>query len=186
VLLRVLHHAFSLTPLAKPPGSLKSGYYGEPPHWSWWLKQSCIYFLGLLGMKLCVYVLFQMLPWLAWVGDWALKWTEGNAALQIVFVMLIFPLIMNALQYYIVDSFIKEQRREDDGSDPAGRAGSGQHPEDDAGEREGLIAGEEGEEGHSAAEERQDEQHKAGSVTRQEEEPLKEANPTPLATEQER
>lgn len=65
-------------------------------------------------MKLCVWVLFQLLPWLAWVGDWALKWTEGNEALQITFSMLIFPLIMNALQYWIIDSFIK---------DPAGGSG---------------------------------------------------------------
>ncbi|KAJ3562527.1 hypothetical protein NPX13_g8536 [Xylaria arbuscula] len=39
--------------------------------------------------------------------DWALKWTEGNEKLQIFFVMMLFPLIMNAIQYYIIDSFIK-------------------------------------------------------------------------------
>jgi hypothetical protein len=42
------------------------------------------------------------------VGDWALRWTEGNTALQITFVMFVFPLIMNALQYWIIDNFIKE------------------------------------------------------------------------------
>lgn len=63
-------------------------------------------------MKFCVFLLFQLLPWLALVGDWALRWTEGNEAVQIAFVMLIFPLVMNALQYWIIDSFIKEPTQE--------------------------------------------------------------------------
>ena len=60
-------------------------------------------------MKLCVLAIFAFLPWIAWVGDWALRWTEGNTALQITFVMFVFPLIMNALQYWIIDNFIKEK-----------------------------------------------------------------------------
>lgn len=59
-------------------------------------------------MKLFVFFLFAALPWLAWVGDWALRWTEGNEALQIAFVMFIFPVAMNAIQYYIIDSVIKD------------------------------------------------------------------------------
>jgi hypothetical protein len=59
-------------------------------------------------MKLCVLAIFAFLPWIAWVGDWALRWTEGNTALQITFVMFIFPLIMNGLQYWIIDNFIKD------------------------------------------------------------------------------
>lgn len=60
-------------------------------------------------MKLCVLAIFAFLPWIAWIGDWALRWTEGNTALQITFVMFIFPLIMNALQYWIIDNFIKDE-----------------------------------------------------------------------------
>ncbi|KAL6707638.1 hypothetical protein ACN47E_003988 [Coniothyrium glycines] len=108
LLLKILHRAFSLTPLANPPESIRSGNYGHPPRASWWLKQSIIYFLGLIGMKLCVLAIFAFLPWIAWVGDWALRWTEGSEALQITFVMFIFPLIMNALQYWIIDNFIKD------------------------------------------------------------------------------
>ena len=62
-------------------------------------------------MKLFVWLLFALLPWLPWVGDWALRWTEGSEALQIAFVMFIFPLLMNILQYYIIDSFIKDNKR---------------------------------------------------------------------------
>ncbi|KAI0164967.1 vacuolar membrane protein-domain-containing protein, partial [Xylariaceae sp. FL1272] len=107
VLLRILTGLVSYTPLGKPSESIQSGNYGDPPSAWWWLKQSVIYFCGLFGMKLCVLVIFLILPWISRVGDWALKWTEGNERLQIIFVMMLFPLIMNALQYYIIDSFIK-------------------------------------------------------------------------------
>lgn len=95
------------TPLGKPAESIQSGNYGNPPNKWWWLKQSVIYFIGLFGMKICVLILFLLMPWISRIGDWALGWTEGNEKLQIAFVMMIFPLIMNGLQYYIIDSFIK-------------------------------------------------------------------------------
>jgi hypothetical protein len=60
-------------------------------------------------MKLCVFFIFQLCPWMVHVGDWALRWTEGNEMIQVFFVMLFFPVIMNALQYYIIDGFIKNQ-----------------------------------------------------------------------------
>ncbi|KAK4105555.1 hypothetical protein N658DRAFT_512978 [Parathielavia hyrcaniae] len=109
VIVRVLTRLVAFTPLGNPPESIQSGNYGDPPNALWWLKQSLIYFCGLMGMKLCVLFLFMMLPWLPRIGDWALGWTEGNEKLQIVFVMMLFPLIMNALQYYIIDSYIKKQ-----------------------------------------------------------------------------
>jgi len=115
ILLRVLHSLFAKTPIANPPESIKSGYYGNPPRATWWLKQSVIYFIGLFGMKLFVFLLFAMLPWLPWVGDWALRWTEGNEALQIAFVMFIFPVAMNGLQYYIIDGFIKGKESDREG-----------------------------------------------------------------------
>ena len=66
-------------------------------------------------MKMFVWFLFAVLPWLPWVGDWALGWTEGNEAIQIAFVMFIFPLIMNVVQYWIIDSFIMEKQGRKDG-----------------------------------------------------------------------
>ena len=119
ILLKLLHAAFRLTPLARPPQSIQSGNYGSPPRYTWWVKQSIIYFLGLLGMKFCVFILFHIFPWIVKVGDWALRWTEGNEALQIAFVMLIFPLIMNAMQYYIIDIFIKNSQSSDQGNKEA-------------------------------------------------------------------
>ena len=64
-------------------------------------------------MKACVFFLFQLCPWIIRVGDWALRWTEGDEMVQVFFVMLFFPVVMNALQYYIIDSFIKDQKPSD-------------------------------------------------------------------------
>ena len=113
ILLRILTFAFAQTPLGSPPESIQSGNYGRPPKARWWLKQSFIYFLGLLGMKLCVFLIFELCPWIIQVGDWALRWTEGNETVQVFFVMLFFPVVMNAIQYYIIDSFIKDQKPSD-------------------------------------------------------------------------
>lgn len=113
VILRILTHAFKLTALGQPIESIESGNYGRPPKASWWLKQSFIYFLGLVGMKFFVFVIFQLCPWIIRVGNWALKWTEDNEKLQVFFVMLFFPVVMNALQYYIIDGFIKNQKPSD-------------------------------------------------------------------------
>ncbi|KXH27689.1 hypothetical protein CSAL01_05864 [Colletotrichum salicis] len=112
VLLRVLTGLVAYTPLGKPEESIRSGNYGTPPNAWWWLKQSLIYFCGLFGMKFCVLIIFLLLPWISRVGDWALRWTEGNEQLQIFFVMMFFPLVMNAMQYYIIDSFIKQPQHE--------------------------------------------------------------------------
>ncbi|KAF5125299.1 Vacuolar membrane protein [Metarhizium anisopliae] len=112
ILLKIITGLVALTPLGKPFESIQSGNYGNPPSSWWWLKQSVIYFCGLFGMKICVLIIFIVMPWISKVGDWALSWTEGNERLQIAFVMMIFPLIMNALQYYIIDSFIKMKEPE--------------------------------------------------------------------------
>lgn len=108
-LLRIFTALFLLTPFGSPPESISSGNYGTPPNAWWWVKQVIIYFMGLMGMKFCVLIIFLVAPWISRIGDWALRWTEGNEVLQVVFVMLVFPVIMNATQYYIIDSFIKKQ-----------------------------------------------------------------------------
>lgn len=105
--LHLLTRLFLLTSLGEPPQSIESGNYGSPPRAKWWAKQSLIYFLGLLSMKFIVLLIFIFLPWISHVGDWALRWTEGNEKLQVFFVMLFFPVVMNATQYYIIDTFIK-------------------------------------------------------------------------------
>jgi hypothetical protein len=162
VILKILSVGASYTPLANPPESIKSGHYGDPPRVTWWLKQSIVYFIGLLGMKTCVFFIFQVFPWLGRVGDWALKWTEGNEAVQIAFVMFIFPLIMNAIQYYIIDIFIKKPIEKDETGRTLTDAEGDEHG--------GLLAQEEDRHGHSIDEDESckatTEADKAGSRSR--------------------
>ncbi|CAI7585470.1 unnamed protein product [Penicillium pancosmium] len=137
LILRILNILASYTPLANPPESIESGNYGQPPKAFWWFKQSIIYFIGLLGMKVCVFFLIQLFPFIVKVGDWALQWTEGNTALQIIFVMLLFPVTMNAIQYYIIDIFIKKSISQDGYNSDLTTEGS---TTDSVG-REALLAG---------------------------------------------
>ncbi|KAF1838208.1 hypothetical protein BDW02DRAFT_565246 [Decorospora gaudefroyi] len=168
LLLKILHTAFAHTPLANPPESIRSGNYGHPPRATWWLKQSIIYFLGLIGMKLCVLALFAFLPWIAWIGDWALRWTEGNTALQITFVMFVFPLIMNAVQYWIIDNFIKDPVHGGGAADDVGygRVGDSEDGEDEAWLQRQRRRRESG-----------DTDSDGDEADGEEEEPVKEANP---------
>ena len=115
-------------------------------------------------MKLCVLAIFAFLPWIAWVGDWALRWTEGNTAVQITFVMFIFPLIMNGLQYWIIDNFIKDPEHGGEG----GYEGVG--GEDDESDDEWL------ERQQRRREQGVDEEDVDAEVAASK--PLKEANPT--------
>lgn len=103
------------TPLARPPQSLKSGNYGVPPKAAWYGKQLMIYCIGLVGMKLFVFFLFMTLPWLPWIGDWALRWTRGNEQLEIAFALFVFPLMMNAVQYWVIDNLIMDKQGGDKG-----------------------------------------------------------------------
>ena len=96
-------------------------------------------------MKFCVFVIFQLCPWIIRVGDWALRWTEGDERVQVFFVMLFFPVVMNALQYYIIDSFIKQKPADHENETNA----EDQDSEDgfqDGDERGGVGAGAAGEE----------------------------------------
>ena len=66
-------------------------------------------------MKLFVWFLFSAMPWLPWVGDWALRWTRGSEALEVTFSMFIFPLGMNAVQYWVIDNFIMDRKKSGEG-----------------------------------------------------------------------
>jgi hypothetical protein len=91
---------------------IKSGEYGDPPFREQlhrWFKQLVLFLLGLSSMKLVVLIIFRICPWLFDFGEWAIGWTKGNYHLQVFFVMLIFPLTMNIIQFWIVDTILKKK-----------------------------------------------------------------------------
>ncbi|KAG8903114.1 hypothetical protein FRB99_003748 [Tulasnella sp. 403] len=85
----------------------ESGYYGSPPSLVFWARQASVYIVAVVSMKLAVLALLTGLPALLDIGDWILSWTGGNINLQLVFVMGIYPIIMNVVQFWIIDSIVK-------------------------------------------------------------------------------
>ncbi|VEU22396.1 DEKNAAC103710 [Brettanomyces naardenensis] len=86
---------------------IDSGEYGTPPQVANYLKQLALYFVGLLSMKLIIYTLLILCPFLVKFAVWILSWTDKIPDLQVAFVMMIFPLIMNSFQYYVIDTIIQ-------------------------------------------------------------------------------
>lgn len=96
---RIAYH-FKLT-------EVMSGEYGNPPRTRAFLKQLSLYILALIAAKFLLYLVFWCVPELDDWGAWLISWTYFDARVQIVFVMLVFPTVMNAIQYLVVDSIIQ-------------------------------------------------------------------------------
>ncbi|CDZ98655.1 Protein of unknown function DUF3661, vaculolar transmembrane [Phaffia rhodozyma] len=73
--------------------------------YSFWAKQCFVYVSCLLGMKGVVVIIFSIWPGIFGFGSWILSWLDPHG--QVVFVMAIFPLIMNVVQFTIIDTILK-------------------------------------------------------------------------------
>lgn len=88
-------------------GGIVSGEYGDPPKLSSYFKQLSLYLLALILSKFVLSLVLYFVPFL---DDWAaylISWSTFDERVEIVFVMLVFPTIMNSVQYYVVDSIIQ-------------------------------------------------------------------------------
>jgi len=107
VILRALTHILADRAHLK---GFESGQYGNPPSFEFWLRQAAVYVLSLTSMKLLVVGLFAIYPGIFKIGDWLLSWTRtsnGEDAIQVIFTMGLFPIIMNILQFWLIDSIVK-------------------------------------------------------------------------------
>ncbi|CAN6663422.1 hypothetical protein TRVA0_035S00364 [Trichomonascus vanleenenianus] len=84
-----------------------SGQYGHPPRWRAFFKQAVLYLIALILMKIMLYAFFWWMPFVDELGQFLISWTDFSPVLQVTFVMMLFPLVMNTLQYYLVDSIIQ-------------------------------------------------------------------------------
>ncbi|PWN53058.1 hypothetical protein IE53DRAFT_310980 [Violaceomyces palustris] len=113
VTLRFITHAltdrFGLT-------GFVSGQYRDPaapgarrsrPRISYWLKQLSTYLLTIFLMKLAVLALFDLFPFLFVFGEWLLDLFGDHKNAQIVFSMALFPLVMNVLQFWLIDTLLR-------------------------------------------------------------------------------
>ncbi|KAJ7437115.1 vacuolar membrane protein-domain-containing protein [Mycena galericulata] len=87
----------------------ESGVYGTPPSFKFWLRQATIYLVALTTMKFLVIGLLALVPGLFTLGAWLLSWTWSGKgdALEVIFTMGIFPIIMNIVQFWLIDSIVK-------------------------------------------------------------------------------
>lgn len=89
----------------------ESGKYGNPPTFQYWARQTTVYVIALTSMKFLVILLLALFPGLIKIGAWILSWTwtsEGDS-LQVIFVMGIFPIVMNVLQFWLIDTIVKDK-----------------------------------------------------------------------------
>ncbi|KAG6828493.1 hypothetical protein H0H92_007809 [Tricholoma furcatifolium] len=102
-----------------------SGVYGKPPSITHWARQALIYVLALTTMKFIVILLIVFIPGMFSLGEWLLSWTRigsGDSVQVILYVipstlcyltdpfisvMGLFPIIMNVLQFWLIDSIVK-------------------------------------------------------------------------------
>ncbi|KAF9960924.1 hypothetical protein BGZ72_005424 [Mortierella alpina] len=90
---------------------LRTGEYGNPLQIQRWWKQTLVFSLGLVVMKIVVVIVLTW-PFLFTFGEWVLGWTLQNEKLQILFVMLILPLSMNICQFWVIDYILKQKPNE--------------------------------------------------------------------------
>lgn len=83
-----------------------SGHYGTPPSWRTWGKQLAVYVCSITLMKIVVLLIIGTFPSTIRAGDWLLSWLPNDDA-QVAFVVMVWPLLGNALQFVVVDSLIK-------------------------------------------------------------------------------
>eukprot|EP00842_Homolaphlyctis_polyrhiza_P000008 jgi/Hompol1/1007/HPOL_001402-RA len=86
-----------------------SGYYGNPPRFMPWLKQFIVFMAAWFFVKLTVVLALDVFPIFGIFGEWILAplAETGNPRLQVLFVMLLFPLVMNIIQAWLIDTVIK-------------------------------------------------------------------------------
>ncbi|PWN18402.1 hypothetical protein BCV69DRAFT_71933 [Microstroma glucosiphilum] len=80
---------------------------GGRPKVAYWFRQLGMYFFALLVMKVIVTILFVLFPFLFALGRWILSLFGEAKNIQVLFVMCLFPLAMNTLQFWLVDSFLR-------------------------------------------------------------------------------
>ncbi|THH12270.1 hypothetical protein EW145_g114 [Phellinidium pouzarii] len=91
----------------------ESGQYGDPPSIWHWTRQAAVYVIALTTMKALVIGLFAAWPGIFGIGDWLLSWTGGEDATQVIFVMGLFPIVTNVLQFWLIDSIVKATAYQD-------------------------------------------------------------------------
>ncbi|KAJ3216158.1 hypothetical protein HDU67_009885 [Dinochytrium kinnereticum] len=125
VFLRILHGLADCLKMK----DMKSGHYGTPPRLTAWFKQLLLFITAWFFVKLIVVIALETFPFFGHFAEWILGPIErtGNPRLQVLVVMLLFPLVMNIIQAWLIDMVIKgkhlgDRRYMDDAESDQGRS----------------------------------------------------------------
>ncbi|KDN43896.1 hypothetical protein K437DRAFT_257286 [Tilletiaria anomala UBC 951] len=77
------------------------------PKVEFWFKQLATYLVAILIMKLIVTVLFWLFPFLVVFAKWLINLFGEHQKAQVFFVMAVVPLVMNVIQFWLIDSLLR-------------------------------------------------------------------------------
>ena len=88
-------------------GASRRAFRRGRPRIEYWFKQLGSYLFVLFLMKMAVLVIFALFPFLFDVGSWILSFFGSHKDFQVLFSMALFPLAMNVLQFWLIDSLLR-------------------------------------------------------------------------------
>ncbi|CEH17335.1 VACUOLAR MEMBRANE PROTEIN YPL162C [Ceraceosorus bombacis] len=98
--------------------------HAQRPRLSFWARQLAMYLFAMLLMKLAVLFLFSLLPFLVDLADDILALFGGHKRAELLFSLAIFPIIMNVLQFWLIDSLLRHDPvKSKYAADPDGHVG---------------------------------------------------------------
>eukprot|EP00921_Rhytidocystis_pertsovi_P020127 GHVQ01031927.1.p1 GENE.GHVQ01031927.1~~GHVQ01031927.1.p1 ORF type:complete len:250 (+),score=28.53 GHVQ01031927.1:173-922(+) len=97
--------------LFKLEGDTEFGFYGDPPLFSCWLKQILLWQGIVCAMKLTmvIFMFIAQAP-LQLLAHFALVMFNDYPELKLMMVMIGTPFVMNTIQLWVTDNFIKKQK----------------------------------------------------------------------------
>ena len=85
----------------------RSGDYGTPPRWDWWLKQFLVYLAIVTFVKIITFLgVFLLRNQLNTFGLWIMSPLLGHPFTELILVMILIPALMNAWVFWVTDTFI--------------------------------------------------------------------------------
>ena len=88
-------------------GASRRSFRRGRPRIEYWLKQLGSYLFVLFLMKMAVLAVLAIFPFLFDVGSWILGLFGSHKDYQVLFSMALFPLAMNVLQFWLIDSLLR-------------------------------------------------------------------------------
>ena len=99
--------------------AFQSGDYGQPPRWKSWLYQLSVWLVVCLFVKcLILLVIWAFDAELEAAASFLLEPVSSDPKVELVFVVIVIPVILNATMFWVTDSFIKSRNRKKPAEEP--------------------------------------------------------------------